>query len=168
MKRNYSAFIFRVTCAICILNVVRYYAVKGIEKHGNLIKAFNALLPWDNPLNSTLQIIIVVSSIALCVVGIKYCIDGLKAPKLNWKEGLNRLATAVAALIGIVCILLLFVTTWTETKSYITAFVVTITVFIVGSILVLIGDTVINRIWSGFRHQDNDEYYEDDEYDGEL
>lgn len=163
MKRNYGAFIFRLTCAICVLNVVRYYAVKGIETHGNLIKAFNSLFPWDNPLSSTLKIVTIVGSISLLVVIIKICINGLKAPRLNWKEGLNELVSTISGLIGIIAILCLYIVIWGETKSHINAFAWSIIAFVFGSIVILVGNSVCDRIVSKFQGRNNDEYYENNE-----
>ena len=168
MKRNYAAFIVRVTGVIIVLNFVRYYAVKGIKTHGNLFKAFNSLFPWDSPLSSTLKIITIGGSIALLVVMIKGCINGLRAPRLNWKEGLNALASVIGGFIGIICLILLYITIWAETKNHITAFILTGGIFILGAILLFLFNDAIDWIVWKFREPNNDEYYEEDESDDEY
>lgn len=163
MKRNYSAFIFRVTISLCVLSIGIHYVMKGVETHGSLINVFNAILPSDHPFSFSLKTLTLVGSVALLVFIIKSCIKGLEAPRSNWKSGLNALASAIGGFIGVIAFVVLYIIIWTETKNHITTFFYTVGITIVACLLNFVCSITYDWIIWKFRGQDNDEYYEDNE-----
>ena len=154
MKRNWLAFLGRAIVVILIFAVV----YEGIKALLNLYPQFRDLLLSDNLIVRVITWLI----LPVCGIGIFYSAfnfirRGLRAPRLNWAKGLERLATVIGVISVAVFLIIVFIVLVKDTGDI----VVALGIFAVGGGVIAVGCYILRLaegwIGSGFRNRGDDE-----------
>ena len=147
-KLNWAKGIFRIVGFLFVNVWLGYEFLKAEDP-------LKRLLPWDSGLAiATKWVLLPAAVIALYIYAIMFCIKGFNEPKLNWKEGMNRIGVVIGSLVLVV----IFFLSWSWTNNILTALVIVGATAFVFFICILIE----NYLEEGF-YKPDDDYYDDDD-----
>lgn len=155
MKRNWLAFLGRAIAVI-------FFFALGYEAIKALLNAYPQIK--ELPSSSNLIIIVIVwLIIPVCGIGILYGAytlirRGFDAPRLNWAKGLDRLATVLGGIIGIILSIIFFMWLVKETGGIVAALVIFIVSVGILAVLGFILQCAVDSVKRAFRNRGDDEY----------